>query len=567
MALFEKLLAGLAPGWALNRARARLAWRNVNALYEGAAVNRRTRGWRADRRGPNAEIRPALKTLRDRSRDLVRNNPYAAAGLDLVVSYQVGAGIVPRSATKDTDLDRRVDELWAGWAAKADLSGRTDVYGLQSLLARARAESGEALAQIVPLPAQEARRRGMVVPVALQVMEADHLDDAFDGAPRAGDVIRQGIEFDGYQTPIAYHILPQHPAEVDAMLGGVALAVQRVRIPADRMMHLFRQDRPGQIRGVPDLAPVMTRLRSLDDLEDAALEQAKVQACLAALVISQAPAAAGPLEGAGAADTDDAEEGHKTLYPGMFERLLPGEDVKFLQPSGAGGFDPLARHQLHAIATGWGLTYDLLTGDLSGANYSSLRAGRLAFKRRLERVQWHCLVPQMCAPIWRAFIDAAVMAGLLPRRAGGYPAEWAPPVFEMVDPLKDALAQKQLLRMGLLTWPQAVAQMGWEPRRQAEEIAAWNGIADDLGLVLDGDPRRTAGSGGAQAVDDAPPAPDEDGAAAPASGRDADAAARPVTINLAVDARPLAAPATRKVEVRRGADGTLTGHITEGGTE
>jgi capsid protein len=39
---------------------------------------------------------------------------------------------------------------------------------------------------------------------------------------------------------------------------------------------------------------------------------------------------------------------------------------------------------LRAVAQGFGLTYDLLTGDLRQANYSSLRAGRLAFKRRLE---------------------------------------------------------------------------------------------------------------------------------------------------------------------------------------
>jgi lambda family phage portal protein len=563
--MLERFLAGLAPEWALKRARAKIAWRNLQAMYEGAANTRRTRGWRADRRGPNSEVRTSLKMLRDRSRDLVRNNPFAAAGLDLVVSYQVGAGIMPRADTGDVALNDQVDSLWSAWADRADLSGRTDIYGLQALLARSRGESGEALAHLVPLSGAEARRRGTPVPLAIQVIEADHLDETYDGGQRgASPFIRQGIEFDAQaMRPVAYHLHLQHPGELDAFYGPRDL-VSRERIPAERMLHLFRQDRPNQIRGVPDLAPVMTRLRSLDELEDAALEQAKVQACLAALVISQAPGARGPLEGSAAADAEPGEDGHKTLYPGMFERLLPGEDVKFLQPSGAGGFSDLARHQLHAVAAGWGLTYDLLTGDLSGANYSSLRAGRLAFKRRLERLQWHVLVPGMCAPIWRAFIDAALLVGALPPRQGGYPVNWSPPVFEMVDPLKDALAVQKQMRLGLLTFGQAVGQMGYEPRRQAKELAEWNEVLDDAGLILDGDPRRTAGSGGAQdtrvnsAIEIAATGAATDEPAAPAAAM---AETVPLVLNLHVDAR--SPSAQRRVEVKRNPDGSLSGHVTE----
>lgn len=488
----DNLIAAVSPSAGLRRAQARLAMTQVRALYEGARNSRRTRGWRADGTGPNAEVGAGLATLRARSRDLVRNNPFAAAGLDLSVSYQVGGGIMPRSATGDRAADEACDALFEAWGAKADVGGRTDIFGLQALMARARAESGEALAILVPLSAAEMRRRGMTVPLAIQVLEADHLDETLDSNPRqGGGFVRQGIELDAAGQPIRYHLRENHPGEQDGILGRVS--GQTRPFDARQVLHVYRQDRPGQLRGVPDLAPVMTRLRSLDELEDAALEQAKIQACLAAFVTSPAAEAAGPLEG-----TDEEGEPIKSFYPGMVERLLPGEDVKLNSPTGAGGFNDLARHQLHAIATGWGLTYDLLTGDLSQANYSSLRAGRLAFKRRLERLQWHVLIPQMCEPIWDAFIRAAMASGALPPRAGGYPVEWAPPVFEMVDPLKDALAVKEQLRLGLLTWPQAVAQMGWEPRRQLAQIAEWNDAMDDVGVILDADPRRTAKSGGAQ---------------------------------------------------------------------
>jgi lambda family phage portal protein len=562
----ERLIAAIAPGWAARRAQARMVYARLSAMYDGAQQTRRTANWRTSPRGPNAEIQPALSRLRERSRDMVRNNPFASAGLDILVSYQVGSGITPRSVTRDRAVDERVDALFSAWADRADVTGRLDFYGLQALMARSRAEAGEALALLVPLSAAEARRRGLAVPLAIQVVEADHLDESLDrNATGAADMrIRQGVEIDPSGRPAAYHLRLEHPGET-LMLGGSAIA-RTERFAAERVVHLFRQDRPGQIRGVPDMAPVINRLRSLDELEDAALEQAKIQACLAAFVISGAGPAAGPLEGTDPNTGDPL----KTFYPGMVERLLPGEDVKFSTPSGPGGFSELARHQLHAIAAGWGLTYDLLTGDLSQANYSSLRAGRLAFKRRLERIQWHVLVPafQRC---WDAFIRAAVVAGELPPLAGGYPVEFAPPVFEMVDPLKDALAIKEMIRMGLLTWGQGVAQVGGDPHRQARDIAMWNDVWDELGVITDVDPRRTAKSGGAQ--DAAQNAAVEIAATGAATdglpGRDAQVAAdlphpTPVVINLAVDARP--APAqrgTRTVSVRRDDAGNLVGEIAE----
>jgi lambda family phage portal protein len=489
--MIENIILAIAPGWARQRLQNRLAVQRLRALYDGGRISDRTRGWRADSTGPNNEIGHALTLLRDRARDLVRNNPYAAAGLDKLVSYQVGTGIVPRSATKDAELDRAANEAWAAWARSADIGGRSDIYGLQSLVARSRAEAGEVLTLLVPLGANQARRRASPVPLALQVLEPDHLDVTYDELRPDGRGIRQGVELDLAGAPTGYWLTEQHPGETDfSFRPGFA----RRRFDAGRMLHVYRQDRPGQIRGVPDLAPVMLRLRQLDDLEDATLQQAVVQACVAAFVTSDAPSGAGPLEARN--PNTDAQE--KIIRPGMAERLLPGEDVKFLAPSPNGQFDAFARHQLHAIASGFGLTYDLLTGDLSQANYSSLRAGRLAFKRRLEQSQWLMLVPQFCQPVWDAFIAAAQLAGVLPPRAGRWPVEFAPPRFEMVDPLKDTLAVEKQIRLGLTTWGQAVAEQGWDPRRQVDEIKEWADAHDSRGLILDGDPRRINESGGAQ---------------------------------------------------------------------
>lgn len=485
--MFDSLIRAVAPGWALSRAQSRLAEKRlgeITARYDGARVSRRTRGWLAPNTSANAETRDGLVMLRARSRDLVRNNPYASAGISTLVGYQVGTGIVPRSNTGNDAWDQQANALWEAWAPMADAGKRHDVYGLQALAARTRSEAGEALVVARPLSDAEARRRGLPVPLLLHVLEPDHIDAGVHSLLTPGVV--QGVELDAYGAPAFYRLLPSHP-------GDETMPSESVRVPAEYVRHIYRQTRPGQVRGVPDLAPVMTRLRLLDEYEDAVFMQQLSQSVVAAFVTSSADAGTGPME----AVPDGATPGVKSLSPGMIERLMPGEDVEFLTPSGTGPFAEFARHQLRAVATGLRLTYDLLTGDMSQANYSSLRAGRLAFKRQLEQDQWLMLVPQLCVPMWDAFIAAAQRAGHLPQVAGKWPATWAPPHFEMVDPLKDTAAIREQLRLGLITWGQAVSEMGWDAEQQAVEIAKWNAKHDDAGLVFDGDARRTANSGAA----------------------------------------------------------------------
>ncbi len=556
MAVLDTLIATLSPRWALRRAQQRAALFEVQARYEGARRSRRTQGWRADGTGPQAEVEGALVELRNRARDLVRNNAWAAAGLDLSVAYQVGYGITPRSRTGDADLDRQVNAEFEAWAKGCDIGGRLDFAGLMAQVARARAQDGEALTLKLPASPADMRRRNIRVPLLLQNVEADLLEEDLEGGTASGTRIRQGIELSAGGAPLAYHLLEEHPGEEFGGRRG------RVRVyAADAVLHLFRQDRPGQLRGVPDLAPFLMRLRDLDELEDAALHQAKVQACLAAFVTSGQPAGRGPLE----AVPDGGNEPVRSFSPGMVERLLPGEDVKFAMPSGVGGFSDLARHQLHAIAAAWGITYDLLTGDLTQANYSSLRAGRLAFKRRLEQIQWLLLIPRWCQPVWDAWIAAALRAGVLAPREGGYPVEWGPPAFEMVDPLKDALAEKAMLRMGLRTWGDAVAAQGLDPEKQLAEIVKWNKRFDETNSVFDFDARKVSNAGLTQAraagasIPDSDPPLDADAATGAAVPRDPAAAMVQVVLSdemgaaLRAELAPAMASAEAAAEAARAA--------------
>jgi lambda family phage portal protein len=141
-----------------------------------------------------------------------------------------------------------------------------------------------------------------------------------------------------------------------------------------------------------------------------------------------------------------------------------------------------------------GLTYELLTGDLSQVNYSSIRAGLIEFRRRMEALQWQLLVPGLCQPVWRRFVEAAQAAGQLPQDTEII-ADWTAPRFEAVDPLKDIQADVLAVRAGVMTLKEAIARQGYEPAQVLREIAETNAELDALGLILDSDPRRSTKTG------------------------------------------------------------------------
>ena len=145
------------------------------------------------------------------------------------------------------------------------------------------------------------------------------------------------------------------------------------------------------------------------------------------------------------------------LEPGTLQILEPGEDIKFSDPADVGAsYGEFLRTQFRAVAAAIGVTYEQLTGDLSGVNYSSIRAGLLEFRRRCEMVQHAVLVHQLCRPVWAAWMKQAVLAGALeaPGFARGGPvrrrqylqAKWIPQGWQWVDPEKEFKAMLTAIR-------------------------------------------------------------------------------------------------------------------------
>ncbi len=482
MNAIDKLIEAVAPKHALSRARARAAL-SVVRQYEGAAQGRRTDGWHTRGTGPNAENRPALRVLRNRSRDLVRNNPYAARGISIWASNIVGYGIRTTVSTPNKKQQKAVQAAYKNWAesTQCDFDGQHDMYGLQEIAARSTVESGEAIIRRRWRPASA----GLTVPLQIQVLEAEFIDMSRDGTPvPGGGMIWQGVEFDAQGRRAAYFLFPQHPGEHLIYLKGGLISE---RVPAEDVIHIYRMDRPGQVRGVPWLAPVILRLRDFDEYEDAQLVRQKIAACFAAFVTDvDTP------ESTGATKANDLID---RLEPGIIEMLPPGKDVKFSTPPAMQGYSEYASVTLHAVAAGLGIPYESLTGDYSQVNFTSGKMGRSEFHGLLDVAQWKTFIPKFCGGTFGWFVEACALAGI---PAQGSTAKYTPPRRALVDNTREWPAIVKAIRGGLLTQFEGVREAGYDPYELFDEYAEGNALLDEKKIILDSDPRKVTNGGQAQ---------------------------------------------------------------------
>ena len=231
-------------GW-LNKFKSALGF---TPIHEAAGWGRRALMWRPGNTGPVATQLSIGTDLLIKSRDIVRRNAIAFAGVDAVVSNAIGTGIKPQSMVTDAALREQIQALWRDWVEEADHDGRTDFYGLQSLAMRSVVEGGECLIKLIP----QSNSLDSVVPLKLQLLEPELLPMHLNSMLPNGNVIRSGIEFDAQGQRVAYHLYQHHPN--DGVFPMSSESLVPIRIDAAQIIHLFRPLRPGQIRGEPWLS-------------------------------------------------------------------------------------------------------------------------------------------------------------------------------------------------------------------------------------------------------------------------------------------------------------------------
>lgn len=440
---FDRLIARLAPTLACKRMYARVALETAVRSYEGAKKGPRTDGWVTSGGSANAEIGADAGTLRERARALVQDNGWISSAIDTLEEKIIGTGLKLQLQGPGNE---KLLEDWKAWSesTECDSEGNLTLAGIASLVVRSNVEGGEALIRRRPRRSSD----GLTVPLQLQFLEPDYLDSSRDTSRTdSGGKIIQGIEFDRLGRRIAYHLFREHPGDMEWSSDWTSK-----RHTADKVAHVFKVKRGNQARGVTWLHALVHKMRGLDEFGDARLVQAKIAACFAGVLYDMEVPDNIP-------SSEDFET--MTVRPGTLMRAPSGLGVTFPNPPSFVDAAEHVRGILLCASSCLGLTYEEMTGDYSGTNYSSGRMAFIASDKKRKGFTKKTLVPQFYDQVFRWFLFARGMAS--GEFQEGLKWSWAPPRRELVDPLDETEAKAMNIEKGLKSWQETIREDGGDP--------------------------------------------------------------------------------------------------------
>jgi lambda family phage portal protein len=490
----DRAIAYVAPGLAARRLASRVQF-DVYSEFKGAEISRLRAGWALGR--TNTTPMPySLQMLRNRSRDLNRNDPVARSATDTMGLNIVGRGLRPQSRLradrlgisqdKARVLQRQVEAIFESWAPFADSGNRLNFDELQFLALRKILEDGEVLA--LPVRPKELWRP---LGWAVELLETDRLV-SWGAKTTTGNM--SGVEVGQRGEPLRYWI---SPVDYQNQVGGAYNLLPPVPVEArdpfgrPKVLHLFRAERPGQLRGIPFFAPVVNYFKDLADYLEAEVVAAKVAACLAVFISKQDPllGAPPPLPGTGNGQGGNANQRYETLDPGTIMYGQLGEKAEMIDFKRALNFSSFVDQVMRVIGMALGLPYELLVKDFSKTNYSSARASLLEARRMFTTMRYW-FAAKFCQPFWELLLEEAYLDGLfaVPNfykfRAEYCRCAWVGGAWGWVDPIKEKEAAKLGIDWGLDTYASVASEQGEDWEELLMQRALEEEFISELGLVI-----------------------------------------------------------------------------------
>jgi lambda family phage portal protein len=436
---------------------------NLARMYAAAKASRLTTGWGQLTSSEDAELSTSLRTMRNRSRELIRDSAYAKRAKVIVQNNVVGSGIGLQAKIENTrgSLNQRINDdietQWERWceAGQCHTGGALHFPEFERAVMGQTFEAGEIFVR------KHYRAFGeSAVPFALELIEPERLADEFQPSPSQTDTqVRLGVEVDAFHRPVAYWIRSLHPGEVRLTAERSAMIE---RVLAQDVLHLRLIDRWPQTRGVPWLHAAMRRLNDMDGLGEAEIVAARAAACYMGFIeLPNAEESYGEQQADGSTQSE--------LQPAMIERLKPGEKFNFAAPNRPNAnLDPFMRMMLREVAAGVGASYESLSRDYSQSNYSSSRLALLD-DRDLWRMLQKWFIRSFRSQIHRAWLQQAVLARAITSiNLEAYAlnpmayeaARFKARGWNWVDPTKEVEAYKEAIRCGFTTVSRVIEQTG-----------------------------------------------------------------------------------------------------------
>ena len=423
--------------------------------YTGAGSGRLLSGFLGGSTSADKEIRPALRKLRDRCRQLSRNEPIATKALQIYrtqvvgdkgLHLQVRARNVPRKGEIKGDLDMVgndiLERLWKEWIQKGicEITNKHSWIDCQQLVIEGLIRDGEVLVKHI-------RNADNKFGYAVQFLEPDYLDEEYNQVLDNGSRVMMGVELDRFNRPVAYylHSGATHPYDDYGKQTG------RIRVPASDLLHIYRPDRAQQTRGVSFFAPVLDKIHQLNGYAEAELVSARLGASRSLYLKTQDGVGYAGDDFDGEAPIMDAgEPGGITQLPAGVDIVSPSMD----HPNSA--FESFHKAMLRTIASGLGLDYVTLSSNLESVSYSSIRSGTIE-SRDNYRMHQRFLIEHFAMPVFREWLNIGMTSGAIPFPIERYnkfanSAIFRPRGYTWIDPAKEVRASIEGLQNGFMTF-------------------------------------------------------------------------------------------------------------------
>jgi lambda family phage portal protein len=489
--LLTRLLLTVAPSLGLSRLKSQMQvnWLTTQGYVTPGSSKRSMRDWFP--RGGSADIDtlPALKDSRAGSRDLYMNTPIATAIIRRKNTNIIGSGLNLQSRMdreylglteeQADEWERNVEREFKLWATSknCDLTRTQTFKELQQLVFLNKMLSGDVF---VILPFRTLKN--FPYSLALQVIEGDQCENPQYADDFFVDKTRAGVEIDEHGAPAFYWFRTKHPGDPQLEQKWIKVPVFGARSGRRQVLHLYTKERPGQRRGMPELAPVMESLKQLTRLSESELMAAVISSYFTVFIkkstqVTQGLAPSFAPEASVKNPADPQDDFNYEMAPGAMINLGEDESIDIADPKRPNAaFEPFFKAIVEQIGAALEVPFELVMLHFN-ASYSASRAAILEGWKtfRKERANF---VSDFVQPVYEEWLAEAVIRGRV--SAPGFFSDplirqawsgsfWGGPGMGQLDPLKETKAATERINNNL---------SNYETETQDINGGDWDGAID-----------------------------------------------------------------------------------------
>lgn len=468
--------------------------------------------WRPALRDTNTDVQTSYTEAAARTIDAVHNSGWLAGCIEQSKANIIGGTGLRLAHNPDQDtlkgwskkeiaewsrmVERRF-EMWCNDKDECDANGKHTFGMLQEQAIDSYYTHGEVLG-LLPL----IDRPNSITRTKIKLLPPHKLvQDCIESVG-----LQQGVTHGAWGYPLKYRICLGTAYGVEQAVDVMAYDQARQQV-----LHIFK-GMTGQVRGITPFVHVLKTLKQFDQLGDATLTKALMDAIFAATIESQSPTTDllqalqdEDEQGIGGASVTDLLAAKTAWYEntkidlgrsGRVAHLYPGEKLNFNTNSKmSGDYEAFVKILLRELARCMGLSFESVTGDYSGATYSSVRMSSselwpITLSRRTH------IAARFCQEVFQAWLDEEITEGRIPFKGGMFAymaarkavsrAMWRGPPKPQADDLKASKAMEVLKRLGIASDEQLCAELGTDYEDVYEQRAREKQLREELDLP-DGD--------------------------------------------------------------------------------